>query len=99
MVNEYDLFLLHYNKVASDSMKKGELLFNCTTKFREMWHIMDMGRFLNPRLSWCYSFEDFIGRLKRAAAACFSGTPMYNVPGKLMENYILALTLELRKWE
>ena len=98
MLQQYDLFLVHYNHIATLSMHRGDLLFNMTTKFHEVWHVVYFGRFLNPRMMWCYSFEDFIGKIKKAAQSCVAATKMHNIPGKLMGNYILALSIELRKW-
>ena len=67
-----------------------------TTKFHEVWHVIWFARYLSPRMSWCYAFEDFIGKIKRSAQACVCGTPMHNIPGKVMDNYIRALSLELK---
>ena len=79
-------------------MNRGDLLFNMTTKFHEVWHVIYFGRFLNPRMMWCYSFEDFIGKIKKAAQSCVCATQMHNILGTLVGNYILALSIELRKW-
>ena len=79
-------------------MRDGVYNFNMTTKFHEVWHVLHLGRFLSPRMSWCYSFEDFIGKIKKSAQACVCGTPMHNIPNKVVDNYLRALSIELEKW-
>ena len=98
VLKEYDSFLLHYNHVATVCMRTGVYNCNMTTKFHEVWHILHMGRFLSPRMSWCYSFEDFIGKIKKSAQACVCGTPMHKIPSKVVDNYLRAVFMELEKW-
>ena len=98
-MESYDRFLLHYNFLAKKAMEDGSSTFNMTCKFHEMWHICNFGKYMNPRAMWRYPFEDFIGHIKKSAAACVAGTAMHMVPGKLMDNYIRALSLDLADWE
>ena len=99
VLQEYDNFLLHYNHIATLCMGAGVFNFNMTTKFHELWHILYLGRFLSPRMVWCYSFEDFIGKIKRSAQACVCGTPMQKIPEKVVDNYLRALSIQLEQWQ
>ena len=83
-----DKFLLHYNVLSKKAHADSLRLYGITPKFHWMWHISRFSRFLNPRVVWCYQYEDFIGRIQRAAASCQVATPMWKVPGKCMTNYI-----------
>ena len=68
-------FLLEYNWLAHRSMSRGELCYPFTSKFHYVWHIVHQSLYLNPRFTWCYPFESFIGKICRTAQACLAGTP------------------------
>ena len=78
-----DLFLVHYNWLAAEAMNLGIIRWNMTTKFHFLWHICYFACDQNPRASWCFSFEDFIGTIQASAMACTVGTPMHAIPGRL----------------
>ena len=95
LLESYDRFLPHYNFLVTQQMEAGFCAFNMTCKFHEMWHICNFAKYTNPRAHWCYSFEDFIGHIKRNGQACVAGTAMHNVPSKIVDNHLRALSLEL----
>ena len=90
-----DQFLLHYNVLAKAAEEKGLFLYHVTPKFHWLWHIARFAKFLNPRLIWCYAFEDFVGRIQRCASSCQAGTPLWKVPVKCTDNYIRVLSYVL----
>eukprot|EP00969_Alexandrium_andersonii_P099812 4403467-Alexandrium_andersonii.AAC.1 len=66
-----------------------------------MWHIAHNGRNVAPSSVWCYSFEDFIGKIQSVGFACTAGTSMRAVGMKIMQNYRQALSIRLlrgRSW-
>ena len=87
-------FLLHYNCLAVEAMTNGVLRWGMTTKFHFLWHLAWFARRQNPRCPWCYSFEDFIGKVQSAAMSCTAGTPMHLVPSQVTSNYIWAVSLQ-----
>eukprot|EP00969_Alexandrium_andersonii_P030409 1326228-Alexandrium_andersonii.AAC.1 len=91
-----EAFLLHYNWLLHSSLHKGDLLYNFTFKFHHLWHISHLSAYLNPVATWCYKYEDFMGKLVQSAKACLAGSPMEIVGNKCMENYLLVLELSFR---
>ena len=85
-------FLLHYKWLNTHC----EGLYGIAPKFHFLLHIIWFGQWLSPRAVWCYGFEDFLGALKKSAVACAAGTAVYNVPKKLMQNYMLALSVRFK---
>jgi len=98
VMSNMDDFLLHYNWLTVFSMKKGRCNYNLTIKFHMIWHLMHMGKYINPMSFWCYEFEDLIRQVVRSAKGCIAGTSMDGIAKKVLENYLLALSLALQ-WE
>ena len=90
-----DAFLLQYHWLAHHSMHRGHVCYHMTAKFHMLWHICQMSKFLNPKLVWCYSFESFIGKMARSAAACVAGTSMPIIGEKVANNFLIALQLDM----
>ena len=89
----YEEFLLHYNALLHLSIARGERCYNFSFKFHHLWHIVDHAKWINPRVVWCYEFEDFIGVMTAAAKGCIFGSPMTIIGNKVLENYLLVLSL------
>jgi hypothetical protein len=75
---------------------QGCRLFNITNKAHFLLHIALRVRELNPELTWAYQFEDLVGRVKRVAMACCSGTRPTRIPLSFMEKYRRVLHVALR---
>lgn len=76
------------------------VLFNTTIKFHYMVHIGLLAKTMNPRMTWCYSGEDFMKKTKHIIQSCLSGaTPAAACP-KAMRKYTHGLGLEMSngKW-
>ena len=86
-------FQQHYHWLFVTASAEGRQQWKFTTKLHCLWHTMYFGRWLNPKASWCFSFEDFIGRIKDSAKACLHGTAMHNVCPKVVQNYVIVLHL------
>ena len=97
MQNRCDGFLLHYHWLAKCSEHRLELNYNFTFKCHFLWHIVYYARYLNPRLSWCYEFEDFVGVMILCAKSCMAGTPLRLVGNNCLENFLLVLQLRLSR--
>ena len=92
-------FLLHYNWLATEAMKKGCLTWSVVPKFHFLWHIAFFSRYNSPRAYWCYAFEDFVGKVQGFGMACVVGTPMHMVPAKIFQNYMMAFSLHMEQWK
>ena len=82
ILDHCEAFLLHYNALTRACMRDGKHRFNFTTKFHELWHICHFGKYMNPRASWCYAFEDFVKQIRKVGVSCVVATPMHLVPEK-----------------
>ena len=91
-------FLLHLNWLATEAMNAGKLLWGITTKHHYLWHVAWFARYQSPRASWCYQFEDFIGKIQGSGMACTAGTAMHRVPEKVFQNYRLAMSQLLQHY-
>ena len=91
----YEEFLLHYNALLQLAIARGERCYNFVFKLHHFWHIVDHARWINPRVVWCYEFEDFMGVLTKAAKNCRFGSPMSIIANKVLENYMLVLSLAM----
>ena len=60
-------------------------LFNITIKTHYNCHSGLMGRFLHPKLSWCYNHEDFMMYCRKMSKACAHGPRMDLVQKEIME--------------
>ena len=88
---EHYPWLLHY------SLGRDELRYTIVPKLHYMWHIAYLSRYLNPRFCWAYPFEDFMNTLVVAAKANLAGSPMKLIGNKVLDNFYMALDLELRR--
>jgi hypothetical protein len=95
-----DLLLLatalakHYNEM-------GRKLWDITPKAHYLFHCAYNARFLNPRLSWCYSGEDYMQKIKRVAQSCVRGTPLQLVGRRIAVKFVRGFTfrfLQRDRW-
>ena len=91
----YTSFLEHYHMLREIAAAKGLKLYNITFKFHGLLHTIDYAKWCNPSAHWCYGFEDFMGKIVRAAQSCSHATPPQFVGRKVVENYQLALHLQM----
>ena len=96
LLESCETFLVHYNWLTSFSAKCGLLNYNLVTKRHMIWHICHQGRFLNPRVGWCFEFEDYVGVVVRCAKGSMHGSSLAIVGRKCLENFLLLLQLSLR---
>lgn len=73
----------------------GIMLFHVTIKSHYLIHIAFSTQYWSPRLGWCYSGEDFVGRIKSLIAACHSGTPARLVVAKSLRRYCVGMGFNL----
>ena len=91
------VFLLSYNFLAKDSYENERGHYNMTIKFHFAWHLAYHARWLNPKSSWCYKYENFVGLLQQMGQSCTHGTPMWSIPQKLIDNYLRLLSIRVAR--
>ena len=72
------------------------LLFNFTIKFHYALHLAHCAEFINPRLAWCYSGEDFMQKVKGIVQASHRGTAPQKVAHTAMMKYVQGLGLKFQ---
>ncbi len=53
-------FLLHYQWLAKQAMREGQLLWSVTPQLHFFAHLSLLAKYENPRVFWAYSAEDFV---------------------------------------
>ena len=95
LLDACDAFLLHYNWLCDASMRDGDCFFHFTPKYHTLWHICHFGKYMNPRATWCYAFEDFVKHIRKVGVSCVCSTPMHLVPEKIVDNYLRGMSFDL----
>ena len=70
-------------------------LFNTTIKCHMMLHSAANAHKINPRLSICYSGEDYMRHMKRVVASSIRGTSAAAVSGKMCAKIGAAMHMEM----
>ena len=60
----------HFVEVASET---GVKLFDITSKAHMLLHCAMMSKYINPKVVWCFSGEDFMHKHQTLAMACVRG--------------------------
>ena len=87
--------MLHYVWLSWDAIHHGLVKYPFPPKNHAVWHLVQNGRYASPKLGWCYTFENFAGRIGRIARNSTSGgSTLYMCP-RIFERYRLVLFLRL----
>ena len=60
-------------------------------------HMAQQCQWLNPRYTWTFKSEDYVGRISKLAHACTYGVQPSELPKKIFEKYRIMLHLKLCK--
>ena len=90
-------FLMHYCLLAEHSLEQAQPKFrwSIVPKHHYFWHLGKQATDLNPRMSWCYANEDFVGKISTIGMSCRHGQIAANRSKSLMAKYILGITLRM----
>ena len=79
-------------------MEHGRFQWSVVNKFHFFWHILHKCRQYreNPKTYWCYTGEDFVGRISALAHTCAPGTPTHQITKSLVAKYLLGMHLRLK---
>ena len=97
MLQSCETFQLHYNWLTRNAEANLCLRYNPVCKLHHLWQICLHTKYLNPKMGWCFQFEDFVGTMIRMAKGCMHGTPLSLVGRKCLENYLLRIQICLRE--
>ena len=91
-------YLRHYAQLARTAMEHGRFQWSVVNKFHFVWHILHKCRQYreNPKTYWCYTGEDFVGRISALAHTCAPGTPTHQITKSLVAKYFLGMHLRLK---
>ena len=87
--------LQHYRWLHADANDRNKLWWQEVPKHHYVQHISAQAAFQNPRYSWNYSDEDFMGCLKRICESCLSGTQAHRVVAKLVRKWAAAVSMRM----
>jgi hypothetical protein len=79
-------------KYAFDLDKR---LWNLVPKHHYLWHLAHDASHLNPRMAWCYSNEDFVGKLAVIGMSTRHGQAAAYRSRQLVDKYTLGITLRM----
>ena len=97
LTDRYSRFLKHYHVLRELAVVRGRKLYNLTFKFHALLHTVAYAKWCNPSAHWCYGFEDFMGKVVTAAQSCSHAAPPRLDGCKVLENYRLALHLQMQR--
>ena len=83
-------FVQHFDWLAKSSLCAGKFRYNPVFKLHWLLHLAWSARWLHPRATWTYAFEDFCGRVKHVAIACMRGTPKALLATKIAKQWTIA---------
>ena len=86
-----ELAFLHCQLTSCLCNTEGEPLFNVTVKLHYLMHCGLRAEWLNPRHSWCFQGEDYMGHIKVLIATCTRGNRFANVSSKIVSKLRIGL--------
>ncbi len=87
----------HYCCLAREAAERGLKLFHIIPKFHFWLHIAWLARFCNPKLAWCYSDEDFVGKIAQVAFSVSFGRGPLRLSVALVRRYLVAIALRVHR--
>ena len=80
-------FLDAYSLLHQWASEQNKLLFNIVYKFHSFQHMLENSKFLNPRAHWCFSNEDFGGKMSLLTYSISSGVGATRLSMKVAPKY------------
>ena len=79
--------------LQGDAAEKGKFLWRTTVKNHMSYHYGEDAEFTNPRITWCFQFEDFVGQVAKLACSCVAGRSLDRVPISIFERMNLLMSI------
>jgi len=89
-------FLVVYNALGyyfSATSRPAIKIFNITVKLHMMGHCILQGKWLNPRIGWCYSGEHMMFKVRRLLSICTKSNGPADAVVKFFKKYRIAMHL------
>lgn len=80
-------FLCEYKWLNEWASKKKKKLFHMVPKFHMLWHMALDFKYLNPRLTWTFKTESYVGEVSRLAHSCCFAVPRARVTAPMCKQY------------
>ena len=95
LMKECESFLVLSTAVAHHYNGIGIKAFNIVPKHHLLWHACQQSRFLNTRMTWCFSGEDFMQHVRRLGQSVIRGTPANMLSKKMARKWVRGYTMRL----
>ena len=95
LVKDIDRLLTFYSHLSRESMLNNVMRWYIVPKHHYLWHLADEATDLNPRMSWCYANEDFVGKISIIGMSTRHGQAAAFRSHALARKYILGLFLRM----
>ena len=88
---------MHDVYLAEHSFKQLPPIFNwnIVTTLHYCWHLAKQAGDLNPRMTWCYANEHFVGKIATIGMSCRHGQVAARRSNSMIAKYILGITLRM----
>ena len=90
-------FYREYNWLNIWASENERYLFHVVQKFHMFYHLVYNARFLNPRMSWCFKAEDYVGKISTLGSSVIYGVNTSKLSMKLAKKYRLHLHMRLTR--
>ena len=90
-------FLVAYHACYQWAQEEGRQLFNIVFKHHSFCHLVDNSRYINPRCHWCWSNEDFVGKISLLTFSVSPGVGASRLSLKVAPKYRVLLHLLLQR--
>ena len=85
----------NYQWLQAQSELVGEWYCPIKPKLHLVWHLADGSKFVNPRFTWTYKCESWVGKVSTIAASCAHGTRSSNLTVALAAKYRIMVGVNL----
>ena len=90
-------FLKSYSYLYKWSLEKDRKSFHIVAKHHSFMHLLWGSKYLNPRVSWCFAGEDYVGQIAKLGHSVSMGVSATRIPLKLAPKYRILLHLHLTR--
>ena len=88
-----ETFFDSYQALNDWALAKARLLIHIVMKHHTFLHLIENARFLNPRWTWCFKSEDYVGKISHIAHSVSMGVRSTKLSQKIVDKYALMLHL------
>ena len=94
-MNFAERFMVSYDELNKWANEANRKLFHIVHKFHTMQHLVKDSFYLNPRFTWNFRAEDYVGKISKLAHSLSFGLVSTRLSNKIAEKYLVLLHLQL----